>query len=371
MPFTRELRELQAIPPTYPFLSVYVDVGHTDESAESMRVFVKTRLRQAHSDVPTTRERSYLETDGRHIMAYLEDVIHARVERKSQGLALFACARQKLFQVVSSPEPLGSAFIVSDRPYLEPLKSRGDAPRLFACLVDSRSARILELGAGGVQPQAEIQSDVGRRHHQGGWSQMRFQRHVDDQIDHHHREVAAVLTHLSDRDPQIPVVIAGPEPVVVAFRGHIPDRVQPRVVAGLPVSLKSHEREIVGRILESYARGEEERQERELVRQVEDALVPARGARGTEEVLQAANEHAIRRLFVSSDYEARGWRCTCCGALGSHVPLMCPFCAGTVDGTDLRPELIAKVVGSGGEVAGLPSELDLQVGVVAQLRHRL
>jgi len=371
MPFTRELRELQAIPPAYPFLSVYVDVGHTDESAESMRVFVKTRLRQAHTDAPTTRDRSLLETDGRHVVAYLEDVIHARVERKSQGLALFACARQKLFHVVSSPEPFGSKFVVSDRPYLEPLKARGGTPRLFACLVDSRSARILELGAEGVHSQAEIQSDVRRRHHQGGWSQMRFQRHVDDQIDHHHREVAAVLAHLSDRDPQVPIVIAGPEPMIAAFRVHLPDRIRTRIVTGPPVSLKSHEREIVERLLGSYARDEEERQERELVRQVEDALTPAHGARGTEEVLQAANEHAIRRLFVSADYEARGWRCNCCGALGSHVPLMCPFCAGSVDGTDLRPELIAKVVASGGEVAGLPAGLEVQIGVVAQLRYRL
>ena len=85
----------------------------------------------------------------------------------------------------------------------------------------------------------------------------------------------------------------------------------------------------------------------------------------------AANEHAIRRLFLDSEYEARGWRCTSCGALGSHVPLMCPFCAGTVDGTDLRPALIAKVVGSGGEVAGLPQALDLRVGALALLRHPL
>ena len=74
MPFIRELQELQSIHPAYPFLSVYLDVGHSEESAESMRVFLKTRLRQAHTDAPTTRDRSLLETDGRHVMAYLEDV---------------------------------------------------------------------------------------------------------------------------------------------------------------------------------------------------------------------------------------------------------------------------------------------------------
>jgi peptide chain release factor subunit 1 len=372
MAFTRELRDLQTIPPTYPFLSVYLDVGHNDESAEAMRVFVRGRLRQALAEERSTRDRNYLDTDGRHVLAYLEDVIHARVERKALGVALFACARQKVFQVVGSNEPFRSNFIVSDRPYLDPLKSGlGSTPRVLACLVDSRTARILELGAGSVQPQAEIHSAVMRRHHQGGWSQMRFQRHVDDQIDHHHREVAAALTHLSDREPALAVVIGGPEKVVAAFRAYVPERVQQRIAVGMPLSLKSQEREIVSRVLESFERGEEERNERELERQLDDALSPARGARGTGEVLQAANEHAIRRLYVSSDFEARGWRCSCCGSLGTYVPLSCPFCAGTVESTDVRPELITKVLASGGEVAAVPTSLKMQTGVAALLRYRM
>ncbi|UCE01339.1 MAG: hypothetical protein JSW67_08525 [Candidatus Latescibacterota bacterium] len=371
MPYTRELRDLQSLPPTYPFLSVYLDIGHNEESAEAMRVFVRGQLRHALTDARRTRDRNYIDTDGRHVLAYLEDVIHARVERKSQGVALFACARQKVFHVVGSSEPFRSTFVVSDRPYLDPLQSvTSGAPRVLACLVDSRSARILELGAGSIQPQAEIHNDVMRRHHQGGWSQMRFQRRVDDQVDHHHREVASALTQLSDREPALAVVIAGPEKVVTAFRAYLPERVVQRVVVGLPVSLKAQEREIVGRILASFERGEERRNELELERQLDDALSPTRGARGTAEVLQAANEHAIRRLYVSSDFDARGWRCTGCSSMGTHVPLSCPFCAGIVESTDVRGELITKVLASGGEVAAVPASLQMQTGVAALLRYR-
>ncbi len=369
MLFTRELRELEAVPPAHPFLSVYLDVGHNEASSEAMRVFVRSRLRQAQSEAHGARERTLLETDGRHVLAYLEDVIHARVERRSLGLALFACARQKLFQVVGSPTPFANAFVVAERPFLEPLKAEENAQRVLACLVDSRSGRILEIGAGTVQVQTEIQSDVQRRHHQGGWSQMRFQRHVDEQIEHHHREVAAALTHLSDREPRLPVVLAGPETVVSSFRALLPERIAQRVIVGMPMALKSQEQEIVGRILNGLEQDEEERHERELERQIAEALSPVRGARGTDEVLHAANTHAVRRLFVASRYDARGWRCASCGALGTNVPLSCPFCRGTVGTMDMRPELISKVLASGGEVSALPVTRNLQHGVVALLRH--
>ncbi len=368
MPFTRELRELESVSPTHPFLSVYLDVGHNEASSEAMRVFVRSRLRQAQGEAPSARDRTLLETDGRHVLAYLEDVIHARVERRSLGLALFACARQKFFQAVGSPMSFDNTFVVSDRPFLEPLRAEENAQRVLACLVDSRSARILEIGAGTVRAQAEIQSSP-RVHHQGGWSHMRFQRHVDDQIEHHQREVAVALTHLSDRDPRVPVVLGGPEPVISAFRAHLPDRIAQRVVIGLPVALKGQERDIVERILEGFVQGEEERHERELERQIEEALSPVRGARGTDEVLHAANTHAVRRLFVAAQYEARGWRCGSCGALGTNVPLACPFCRGTVGTMDVRPELISKVLASGGEVSALPVQRHLQHGVVALLRH--
>lgn len=372
MTHTRELRELQAIPPTYPFLSVYLDVGHNEQSAETMRVFVRNHLRQARNDARSTRDRNHLDTDARHLLGYIEDVIHARVERNSYGLALFSCAKQKVFQAIGSPVPFTNNFVLADRPFLDPLHvSAAQAHSVLACLVDSRSARILELGAEGAQPYTEIQSDVRQRHQQGGWSQMRFQRHVDDQIDHHHREVAAALVQISDRQPRSPVVLAGPENVVTSFRAHLPERVQQRIVVGLPVSLKTNEREIFARILEGFEREGTKQHERALEEQLDDALSPTLGARGTAEVLSAANSRAIRRLYVAADFQARGWRCRSCGSLGTHVPLACPFCNGNVESADMRPELITKVLSSGGEIAPLPSALNLQQGVVALLRHPL
>jgi peptide subunit release factor 1 (eRF1) len=370
MTFTQELQELKSLPHTYPFVSLYVDVGHNEKSAEEMRVYARTQLRHAVAGARSARERTFLETDARHIIAYLEDVIHARVERKARGLGIFACAPHKVLHVVSSPEPFPAQLHVGDGPHLRPLESNNGNKHVLACLVDSQSARILEIGAGSIQEQAEIHNEVQRRHPHGGWSQTRFQRRVDDQIEHHHREVATALTHLSDRNPAVGVVLAGPETIVGGFREHLPERLQKRVLVDLPVSLKAHDRELVQRILDEHARTEESRFEVELEQQLEDAMSPVRGCRGVDDVLRAANEHAIRRLFVPADFNPRGWRCTSCGALGRQVPLSCSFCGGVVESSDVRDTLIAKVLASGGEVTTLPNGRSVTRGIVALLRFR-
>ena len=370
MTYTQELQELKSLPHAYPFVSLYLDVGHNEKSAEEMRVYARTQLRHAVAGARSARERSFLETDARHIIAYLEDVIHARVERKARGLGIFACAPHKVLHVVSSPDPFQAQLHIGEGPHLHPLESSNGSKHILACLVDSRSARILEIGAGSVHEQAEIHNDVPPRRHQDGWSQTRFQRRVDGLVEQHQREVASALTHLSDRNPGIAIVLAGPESIVAGFRGHLPERLQKRVLADLPVSLKAHDRELVQRILDEHARSEETRFEAELEHQLEDAMSPARGARGIDDVLRAANEHAIRRLFVTADFDPRGWRCTSCGALGSHVPLSCSFCGGVVESTDLRDELIAKVLSSGGEVTTLPAGRPVTRGIVALLRFR-
>ena len=371
MPFSRELQELASLEPAFPFISIYLDVQRNGDAAEAMRIFVKSRLREELALARGAREREQLETEMRRALAFLEDVIHGRAERGRQGLAVFACEARKLFRVIGSDVPFENRLVAADRPHLEPLRSAAALPkRLLACLVDSRSARILELGPASVQVQAQVQSDVQRRHHQGGWSQTRFQRHIDDQIEHHHKEAAAALTHLSDADSRLPIVLAGPETVVSAFRNHLPERVCARVIVDLPVALKGDERKAIERILQSFERGEEKKHLDEVTRRVDEALAPARGVQGLDAVLRTVNERALLQLFLAADFGVRGWKCAGCGALGVEMPSECPYCARPVTHAELRPHLIQGVLEGKGDVAVLPPGRRVKDGILGLLRFR-
>src|SRR2546422_10957480 len=125
MPFTNELRELEAVPPHHPFVSLYLGLHRDGEMAEAMRVFVRTRFREETVRAGSARAREHLETEARRLAAFLEDVIHGREERTSHGLAMFACAPQKLFRVLGCETAFENLLVVSDRAHLEPLRSAG------------------------------------------------------------------------------------------------------------------------------------------------------------------------------------------------------------------------------------------------------
>ena len=49
-----------------------------------------------------------------------------------------------------------------------------------------------------MMDEISIESSVPGRHDQGGWAQMRCQRHIKDHMDKHLKEVADPLTEVFD-----------------------------------------------------------------------------------------------------------------------------------------------------------------------------
>jgi hypothetical protein len=89
--------------------------------------------------------------------------------------------------------------------------------------------------------------------------------------------------------------------------------------------------------------------------------------------LLALSEGTVHKLFVDSNYRARGWRCESCGALLERPPEGgCVYCGGTPVAVDFPEEVIRRAVLEDAQIAFLPPEVSLgpQVGLAAQLRHR-
>jgi len=369
MPFVDELQELEAVPTGYPFISLYLDVGHNEESAEEMRVFTRNQLRQALAGANGARERSRLETDARHITAYLEDVIHARINRQSQGLGIFACAGQKYFQVISSPEPFPSQLHVGDRPHLQPLRDRAKVQkRLLAVYLDHLEQRIVELGVGSQKDLQGVHRKV-KKHSRGGWSHLLYRQSVVSRKRVDVAGIARVLSRLADETHNTPIVLMGDEVHRKAFREALPARIAGRVLDVLPSVLPEGERQALEAALENVRFMAPHDLDAQMEPELESAMSPHRGARGVSEVLRAANAHSIRTLFVPGDLAERGWRCNSCGSLGTVVRLQCNYCGGNVESIDLGPELESKVLTGGGTVYVVPQGRNVSRGVVASLRY--
>lgn len=373
-----ELHRLARLPESdLPFLSLYLDTQWDDEQQrERVRLFVRNRLRQGELLFASgSAERQSFEKDAERIQDYVAQLTRQAVDVAANGVALFACHGREEYTLLTTPLPFEEPMlVVRSQPYLLPLvRLSEEYEHALLCLVDSRSARIVDVVLGGVVRQAAIESgETPKRHSQGGWSQMRYQRHVEDRIDAYHREVAEVLVRLSDESPEAHLFLGGPEVTVSHFRTHLPPRIQKRVADVLSLDLNADDRAVLRSLLDGLESVEREKERVLLHETIEAALAGGLGALGLTETLDAVNRGAVRILLLDRGFETTGWRCTHCGALGAGTTLGCPYCQGTVTTCDLAERMLEKVVGSGGSVDtmdGVP-ELDRVGGVAAALRFR-
>ncbi|MBD0291678.1 MAG: hypothetical protein ICV74_10525, partial [Thermoleophilia bacterium] len=178
----------------------------------------------------------------------------------------------------------------------------------------------------------DLTDEQPRRHDQGGWSQARFQRHVDKLASEHLREVAEHLDKLVRRaHGNVQVVVAAPEEAWAELRTLFSREVE-RALAGWTAA-EAHAspadlREIAAGVLERARAG----RERELLdRWREGAGRNDRATSGWEETLAAASDARVETLLVAGAAADRAaWSCTRCGR-ASAEPGNCPL-----DGTEMH-----------------------------------
>jgi len=244
MEITRELRTLAKFTSeTMPVLSVYlINTQWRDQhQRERVTTFLERHLRQAQALGPETPEAlESLTRDLDRLTQWGQQHLHNTGESTTPGVALFACAGADLWVEFPSPLPFEDEFTIADRPMLRQLvRLDDDYTNALLVLIDSRTARVYEVVLGGFLAEVDFASDVPGRHKQGGWAQARYQRHVKEHIDRHHKEVAAYVASYMEAHPHTYLMVSGQTDIVASFRHWLPPSIQSQVVE--TVSLAMHD----------------------------------------------------------------------------------------------------------------------------------
>ena len=134
--------------------------------------------------------RSSVAKDTEKFLVWLEGLDRG----PSRGVALFSCASAGLWEEVLVSRPVSDRATLSDHPYVLPLEALVETCETFCTvLVDREKARILLARMGRIREETGILDDVPGRHDQGGWSQARYQRHIEDHVERHLRHVGEEL----------------------------------------------------------------------------------------------------------------------------------------------------------------------------------
>jgi peptide chain release factor subunit 1 len=253
-PIDELLDRLASMEPTeFPVLSVYLDAGPNEVGRPAFEAFLRKELKGRVESFPRrSPERESIEADAQHILSYARQ----RRDPRAQTLVLFACSGAKLFETIALQAPLGeSRVFVARHPHLYPLARLAEQFRLYAALVaDTHLARIFVFGLGAELAEHEVENPKTRRTMVGGWSQMRYQRHVDHRHMKHAKEAAAALGRIVREESIEHVVLAGDEVILPLIREELPSEVAAKVIDRLSLGMHASDDEILEATLGSFRR---------------------------------------------------------------------------------------------------------------------
>jgi peptide chain release factor subunit 1 len=209
-----------------PFISLYLDARPNDRGRDEFRTFLKKELRgRAATYELDTPARDSLERDIQRIEAYVE----SEIQPSANTVAIFACAAaDDFFEAIQLDAPISEhRMVVADRPHLYPLAQLDSRyPKCAAVLCDTNRARIFVVALARIEQELDVTGTKTKRHSMGGWSQARYQRHIDNYHQQHIKEVVDTLQRIV-REENVPHVALFGDAVTI-----------PMVLAELPRDLR-------------------------------------------------------------------------------------------------------------------------------------
>jgi peptide subunit release factor 1 (eRF1) len=246
------LDELAAFEPTgYPFISLYLNLQPDQHGRDNFESFVRKEFKTKAKSLPAdSLELMSFKRDTARIESYLRN----DVRPSANGLAIFASAgANDYFKAVQLTAPLKRHDLhVNERPHLYPLARVIDQyPRYVALLADTNSARLFVFGLGNILGREDLQQVKLTRPQVNGWSQMRYQRHMDNFHLQHAKEVVEVLDRVVREEAVEHIILAGDEVIIPLLREQLPHRLEEKVIDVLRLDIRTPEHEVLKATMDS------------------------------------------------------------------------------------------------------------------------
>ncbi len=371
----KDLEELLAVPPTFPFLTVYLDLGPQSRATRSFETVLRRRFSELEDLVePGSEDAKHFWTDVKRVW----DFVHNQLPSQGHGAAIFACSKLDGFwrAYVVSPR-FETEVVLDDTPYVRPLAHMVEEHE-HHLVVETRADRAIIWmvhlrTAEPVTRLYELASEVPAKTSQGGWSQRRFQWHRRDHILRHIKQVAEAVVDLDGQYNPKGIVLLGQDPNISELKRHLPERILQKIVAVAPEPAGPSEQELLDRVLPLLEFEERTEELSTLERILAELGRGGLAASGPEAVTAAAVEGRVDILLLANDFKAEGWRCLQCGAV---MPVeaargQCIYCGGELEKVELGEAVVQTVEQHGGQVEFMPrtEQLDRLDGIAALLRY--
>jgi peptide chain release factor subunit 1 len=295
------LDRLATFQPTgFPVISLYLNAQADQHGRETYGAFVRKELSErAKRFEPGSAERESFDRDVERINTFLEEEARA----SANGIVLFACAAADLFEGAQLDAPIEeNRLYIFEQPHLYPLARLLDQYPRYAVLVsDTNSARIFVFGRGRTLETQEIQNVKTKRTQAGGWSQMRFQRHVENYHLHHAKEVIDALERVVAEDRIEHIILSGDETnIIPILREQMPKHLLDKVIDVLNLAVDTPEHEILESTMKTMRVHDAVTDAEKVEEMFNQYRAGGLAVVGVDETLAALNNGQVDELLVSA-----------------------------------------------------------------------
>ena len=327
------------------------------------------RLAQAGRADLTHDQRQALKGDIERIRRYFDEDFERDGTR---GVAVFSAPLDNFWAALPLEGDAGNDVKVGREFYvapLVPLVATGDGA--IVAFVSRERGDLYRLRGGRLHEVADLSDEVPGRHDQGGWSQARFQRHIDGQAAEHWRRVADELNRRWRRLNGPPVVVAASEELRAEFEELLAHETRASLAGWVSAEAHATPAELLEQALPVLREWQSRREGELLERWQEEAGRNGRAASGWNETLEAASDGRVECLLFTEGVDREVWQCPSCGraaAVSGSCPLDGTRMERRAEGIDLA---VHQALAHGGTVWAVRfhRELDPVEGIGAVLRY--
>lgn len=314
-------------------------------------------------------QRQALRSDLERIRRYVDDEFDRDGAR---GLALFCSSTDNLWQPLALAEHVPDELRVGRELYLAPLVPLvGGHEGAFVAMVGRERGDLYRVTNGRLVTLEERFDEQPGQHDQGGWSQARYERHIENLVHQHLKGFGERLDRRVRTTRGARVVIVCTEDMRSEVLSVLAPETQSAIVGWATAEAHAGPPELLAAATPVLDAARAKQEHQTLERWQEEAGKSGRAASGWEQVLEAASDGRVECLLYREGPSREAFQCPHCGR-GSVRGGACPL-----DGTTMDPHPDAldlgvhQVLAHGGSVLSVRSsaELDAVDGIAALLRY--
>ncbi len=289
----------------------------------------------------------------------------------AHGLAVFSSSLDNFWRALPLPSPVPDGLKVNEEFFVTPLVPLlGQGEGAIVAVVGRERGEVYRLRAGRLEEVVDRSEEQPGQHDQGGWSQARYQRHIEHLVQAHLKEVGEEVERRA-RSLGSPIVVVASDDIRNEFIDGLSPAARTSVIGATAAEAHAGPAQLLEHVRPLLVEWQAQREADLLARWQEETGRGGRASAGWAATAEAASDGRVDMLLYQEGAEREACRCPACGRL-SLAAGKCPL-----DGTELerREEgldlVIHQTLSHGGIVVALAHarNLDPVEGIGALLRY--